>query len=284
MRTLFLILILALGLQAHETATAQTVASCPTATPGSTWNPKTQWLECSDLTYIAEPIPATVLINDMRCNHVTNICVFTWMLPAHVLPTDQTWVKTTARPNGTWVASSTLRLLSGAAPPQNCTTLVYIGKPLTVTGMAGTPDDPFPIIPLVGTVLLSFPLLPNLANQEVILGYGVAWDFSTEFGQHYFLSEQAGYYSNPITFTTDANGNIIAWNMTLRLYGGGIAGTGMTVISTQDGDTVSVTGTDPAHTGTVHFSATGTNTTPGTWICLADLIAETSSLQSQVSD
>jgi hypothetical protein len=283
MRTLFLILILALGLQAHETATAQTVASCPTATPGSTWNPKTQWLECSDLTYIAEPIPATVLINDMRCNHVTNICVFTWMLPAHVLPTDQTWVKTTARPNGTWVASSTLRLLSGAAPPQsNCTTLVYVGKPLTVTGMQGTPDNPLPIVPLVGTVLLSLPLLPNLANQGSI----VAWDFSTEFGlDGSFSSDNAGLAGNPITFTTDANGNIIAWSMTLFNHiGFGVSGVGMWITSTQAGDTVSVTGTDPAHTGTVHFSATGTNTTPGTWICLADLIAETSSLQSQVSD
>src|ERR1035441_4056332 len=110
MRKILAIAALLLGAPA---AYSQTVASCPTATPGSTWNPATQWLKCSDLTFIAEPIPATALINDMRCNHVSDTCVFTWMLPAHVLPTDQTWVKTTARPNGTWVASSTLRLPSG---------------------------------------------------------------------------------------------------------------------------------------------------------------------------
>src|ERR1019366_9446931 len=177
MKTLFIALIVALGLMAHEPASAQTVASCPTATPGSTWNPTTQWLKCSDLTFIAEPIPATALINDMRCNHVSDTCVFTWMLPAKVLPTDQTWVETTAKPKGRWVSASTLTFASAQpnTAQSNCTTLVYKGAPLTIVP-AGL-DIPMP--PLVGVIVLPAPIgLGNPGTPQTVTP--TSFDFTSE--------------------------------------------------------------------------------------------------------
>jgi len=104
------ILAIAALLLGAPAAYSQTVASCPTATPGSTWNPTTQWLKCSDLTYITQPVPTTAPVSDMRCGSTG--CVFSWQLGPQVKPTDQVWAKTTARPTGTWVGASTLTFAS----------------------------------------------------------------------------------------------------------------------------------------------------------------------------
>jgi hypothetical protein len=278
MKTLFLALILALGLLAHETASAQTVASCPTATAGSTWNPKTQWLECSDLTYIAEPIPATSLINDMRCSK--GGCVFSWMLPAKVLPTDQTWVHTTAKPAGIWVASSTLKFASAA----QCSTLIYIGAPMTITnqlGGIGPPNGapvngpPWPIgNPVVGMIQLNAPLPPSATTtypigSDVSPGAVVAWDFTSEYPP--FITGSPYYTS--VTFTTDANDNITDWNFVVEYYDflssqGGFD----SITSTPAGDTVSIA------PGAEDFEAvwlvTGISKAPGKWLCLSAFVAQ----------
>jgi hypothetical protein len=253
-------------------AYSQTVASCPTATPGSTWNPKTQWLECSDLTYIAEPVPATSLINDMRCN---GACVFSWVLPTNVLPTDQTWVKTTAKPNGEWVPSSTLKLT-----PRQCSTLIYIGAPLTITNRLGGAPPPFgaPVNgppwsignPVVGMIQLNAPLPPSatttypVGSNALTPGAVVAWDFTSEYPP--FITGSPYYTS--VTFTTDANDNITDWNFVVEYYDFLSSGGGFdSITSTPAGDTVTI---EPAGADFQQvWFVTGISKAPGKWRCLS---------------
>jgi len=106
MRNLSVAILFVCTLSAH----AQTVATCPTAVAGSAW-PAGKWMPCVPaVSYIAQPIPATAIVNDMRCP-IAPACVFSWQNPAKVLPTDQVWIKTSALPNGTWVKASTLNLV-----------------------------------------------------------------------------------------------------------------------------------------------------------------------------
>ena len=179
-----------------------------------------------------------------------------------------------------------LTLLSGAAHAQQCTTLVYIGKPLTVTGTPNA-ENPYPIIPLTGIIVLGGALQPNLVNQAITPSYDLpAWDFSSEFAHPDLTSENAGGTSH-ISFSTDSNGNITAWNMTLSVGWGGEDSAGLSAVSMQNGDTVTVNATQPLPYGnTVQISASGTNSTPGTWTCLTDLIAQATKLpttQAQVA-
>jgi hypothetical protein len=106
---------LGLALLACVSVHAQTVASCPTATAGAAWAANA-WLPCTPAaTYIAQPVPATAIINDMRCP-ATGACALSWQNSSAVLPTDQVWVQTTAAPTGTWVLASTLKLGAPITP------------------------------------------------------------------------------------------------------------------------------------------------------------------------
>jgi hypothetical protein len=92
------------------TNNGDTVANCPTATAGAPWAAGA-WLPCNGpATYIAQPVPTTALVTDMRCPipPATGACTFSWQTSAGVKSTDQVWVKSAAKPNGTWVNASTL--------------------------------------------------------------------------------------------------------------------------------------------------------------------------------
>jgi hypothetical protein len=87
-----------------------TVASCATATPGTAWAAGA-WLPCkSSMAYVAQPVAGSAPVSDMRCPvpPATGACVYSWQIAAGVKSTDQIWVKTAAKPNGTWVNASTL--------------------------------------------------------------------------------------------------------------------------------------------------------------------------------
>jgi hypothetical protein len=214
-------------------AYSQTVASCPTATPGSTWNPTTQWLKCSDLTYIAQPVPATTPVNDMHCGSTG--CVFSWQLGPKVLPTDQVWVETTAKPKGTWVSASSLKF-GGAT--QNCTRLIYIGAPQSYI-LKDNGASPSYNPPIVGIVTLTAPLVPNLTNALVT---PAAWDFSTSQEGLYSGSSLVALTSS-FVFSTDGQGNITEWDFSAS-YGTGtnptisgrVGGTSTPSIVTTGGD------------------------------------------------
>lgn len=129
------LLLSVMGFSAH----AQTAATCATAAPGTVWTPTT-FLACNGtVTYVAQPIPANNITNDMRCVAGTSTCVFSWMLASNILPTDQVWVKTTAAPNGVWVAASTLKIASTAPPIITSTaTLAWVAPTQNTDGSALT--------------------------------------------------------------------------------------------------------------------------------------------------
>ena len=117
--------ILTLGLLTPSKVEAQTVSSCPTATSGSVWS-KGEWLPCpTPVAYIAQPVPVTALVGDMR--YTSGGVVFSWQPGKSVLPTDQVWVKTTAIPAGAWVNALTLQLATAPVPH----TLQISGAPAT---------------------------------------------------------------------------------------------------------------------------------------------------------
>jgi hypothetical protein len=129
--------LIALLLLAAIPATAQTISTCPTATTGAAWAAGT-FLPCTPAaTYIAQPVPATAWVSDMRCPiaPATGSCVFSWQFPANVLSTDQVWAKTTAVPAGTWISAS-LIIFAGASPPATKAqaVLTWVAPTLTVSG------------------------------------------------------------------------------------------------------------------------------------------------------
>jgi hypothetical protein len=196
------------------------------------------------------------------------------MLPAKVLPTDQTWVKTTAKPNGTWVASSTLSLLSAAAPTINCTTLVYIGQPLTVTSQLIQPGQGAPphLPPLTGIVMQSETTIP------------LAFDFSYTYDELIYANGEGqpgnapyNFANEPVNFTLTPNSAgtaISTWNVSYEWSPQNP--NNFSVVSTQAGDTVTW---NYEYGNTVVYS----NTTPGTWECLDTLFTQLSTAQSQSS-
>lgn len=130
MNKIFIILILA-----ALPAAAQTVATCPTAIAGSAWTAG-KWMPCAQtVTFIAQPVPATTIVSDMRCP-TTGACALSWRLPATVLPTDQIWVKTTAIPAGTWIKASTLTF-APVTPPYTAPAVLAWTAPTANTD--GTP-------------------------------------------------------------------------------------------------------------------------------------------------
>jgi hypothetical protein len=253
-------------------AYSQTVSSCPTATPGTVWS-KGEWLPCSTtVVYIAQPVPATAPVSDMRCPiaPATGVCVFSWQLGPKVLPTDQVWVETTAKPKGIWDAASRLKFAS--APLLGCTTLFYQGAPfvpLTTTGPNATV-----IVPPVGTITLAEPLPANAVNLAVT---PVAWDFSSEspnLTSTSPLNTTDSGPGTPFSFSTDANGNIIGWHFFVAFAGGqpwqnfglNSSNTSGNYGTTADyvGSSTYVAGA-PSNTASIN----GNSATPGTWSCKA---------------
>jgi hypothetical protein len=253
-------------------AYSQTVSSCPTATPGTVWS-KGEWLPCSTtVVYIAEPVPATAPVSDMRCPiaPATGVCVFSWQLGPKVLPTDQVWVETTAKPTGTWDEASRLKFAS--APLLDCTTLVYQGAPITtVTPMSGYLGPGTTVTPVIGIITLSSPLPAGVTNY---VPQAVFFDFSTSYVS---LSGTPGegLWNTTAQFSTDSAGNITAWSFGVSSHPSAI--TWYSIGSTQSGDTESLESIDG---GPQQWWWTATNAAPGTWSCP---LAQYAALQAQIN-
>lgn len=113
-----------------------TVASCATAKPGAAWAAGT-FLPCTAAAiYVAQPLAAAAIINDMRCPVPSGTCAFSWQTASSVLPTDQVWVKSTASPNGTWVEASTLALTGTITTTKTAANLSWTAPTQTASGAA----------------------------------------------------------------------------------------------------------------------------------------------------
>jgi hypothetical protein len=190
-------------------------------------------------------------------------------------------VETTAKPKGIWVSASTLKFASTA---QQCTTLVYIGGPITVTNVPATiPPGYYPFTPLVGVVTLSAALTPG--TTQIVTP--IAFDFAPEDLRLILPDPNGGtaaggtHFVDPspsFSFTVNDAGVIIAWDMVIN-WNTANSGThaNININSTQTGDTIVYTDSELNYqygTG----STTATSTTPGTWICLTDLISQATKL------
>jgi hypothetical protein len=168
-----------------------------------------------------------------------------------------------------------------AAVAQQCTTLVYQGAPLTnsysINDYPMSPPIPTPA--LIGIVLLSQVLTPNQNSFQAAGNY----DFSPTVGTlgvgSGVIAPAEGSYilGSSFSFTTDGSGKITSWD-TVFSYSGDSGTMGRSIISTPAGDQLNGNIFDDT------FSAT--NTTPGTWTCLTDVLTQAAaapSAQAQVT-
>jgi hypothetical protein len=200
--------------------------------------------------------------------------VLSWQLGSKVLPTDQVWVETTAKPTGTWFSAKNVEFAS--APPiynvGNCTTLIYQGAPMTSVSGTGAPALSS-ITPVIGVITLSQALAGDLVNAPVT---AVSFDFSMTI--NLLVYPGGGNGGASASFTTDDGGNIIGWN-----FGIGASGSVYSLYtagSTQNGDTITTQDTE-APSNPVNWVAT--NTTPGKWECVGDLLAQERAAQAQIN-
>ena len=158
------------------------------------------------------------------------------------------------------------------------TTYTYQGDPLTagsvnVTPPAGTtfvdvPPNIF-VVPLTGFITLSAPLGDNLNDVSVMPTY-VA------------LNSGSPLFNGVFAFSTDGNGAIVGWSMSLNGDVGGPGGYTTTATSVdfggKGGDTAAMLTTCTAYGGPSPESficgSTGSNTTPGVWTSPASKVPE----------
>lgn len=87
-------ILLAIAFAAHS---QNTVATCPTAAPGTVWA-KGAWLPgCPNVVYAAVPLQPTAIVADMRGGSV-----FSWMLATNVQSNDGIWGKSPTQTAGVW--------------------------------------------------------------------------------------------------------------------------------------------------------------------------------------
>ena len=155
---------------------ALTVASCPTATSGTAWAAGT-WLPCTPpAVYVAPPLPAGTLINDMRC--ASTPCVFKWTNQAGILSTDQTWAKTTAAPAGQWIPASSVTWAS-SAPPYTATAIIVWVAPTQNT-------DGTPLTDLAGFNVYSGPTAASLIKVGNVAPTALTYSITVGLGTTYF--------------------------------------------------------------------------------------------------
>jgi hypothetical protein len=265
-------LAIAVALLGAPTAFAQTAASCPTAKPGGVWA-KGAWLPCSTTpVFVAQPVAARTLVSDMRCP--ASGCVFSWQLGPDVLPTDQVWVKTAAKPAGTWVKASTLQFATG--PNAQCTKFLYTGAPFTLVTTVTGPNSPSVTSPVTGSVTLVNPLpangtttfAPTLAIPSVLAGVA-SWDFSSQYAPINSTDAGGAPWDLPtFTFTT-SNGVIVSWMFTVPYFVEPDAGDSfrLSITGTVNGDTVTADRREEIFPPLGESSITGSSSSPGTWTC-----------------
>jgi len=178
-----------------------------------------------------------------------------------------------------------------AAHAQQCTTLVYAGAPITsIVNVPSTMPTPFPFTTLVGVVTLNAALVPG---TQVVTP--IAFDFAPEDARLILPDPNGGsaaggthFVSPPpsFSFTVNAAGVITGWDMVIN-WNTANSGTtaNINVNSAQSGDIITYADREMAYNYGGGASSTGSNTTPGTWACLTDLISQATKLptaQAQV--
>ncbi len=134
MRIFALLFMLLIGAYAQS----QTVASCSSAASGTVW-PIATFLPCTPAAvYVAQPLPAATIINDMRCTPGVTACAFKWTNQAGVLPTDQVWVIPAGATAGQWTAASNVKWATSTPPPPGTSTATLSWTP-PIANTDGTP-------------------------------------------------------------------------------------------------------------------------------------------------
>lgn len=158
-----------------------TVATCPTAVPGTVW-PSGQWLpSCPTVVYAPVPLPATAIVADM--GHVPTCCPLSWMLASNVKSTDQVWGKNTAFPTGQWF---------GAVPPNFV--LTTGGTGYTATAILSwtaptTNTDGTPLTNLAGYTILSGPSPTALTKLAAVAAGTLTYTAIIGVGTTYFAAQ-----------------------------------------------------------------------------------------------
>jgi len=163
-------------------------------------------------------------------------------------------------------------LCAQVALAETCTTLTYVGAPLTGVSVtySGQPGDSgIPIAsPIIGTVTLAAPLAPNLKSATVV---PASWDFSQELvgldSTSFVCSYTEGHCSK-FVFSTDAAGKIIGWDMSAQWADVDTDEAQLTFTSSSvTGDTVKSYIDDFQAPPSAQVGLAGNNSTPGTWLC-----------------
>jgi hypothetical protein len=151
-----------------------------------------------------------------------------------------------------------------------CTQLTYVGAPfasVTATASNGAANNGLPVYsPLTGVVTLSAALPANASNFTVT---PASWSFTEPAVYTPFMVSGAAApfaaQTATFTFSTDANGNITAWNISIY-YETESPLWISTVASSQAGDTVEIQFNDAA-SPLGQVTTTGSSTSGGTWTC-----------------
>ena len=155
-----------------------------------------------------------------------------------------------------------LILLSGAAHAQNCTTLVYIGKPITILEAEG--PTPLPVSLLIGTVTLSVPLPANGTTHVT----PAAWDFSAEDPSLNSVDFVSTTEPATVFWFETKNGAIVAWDVELHYD----AQPMHILVSSNTLDNIDKHLNAGGDSYIPSSSISSGSTQPGTWYCLAPLL------------
>jgi hypothetical protein len=171
-----------------------------------------------------------------------------------------------------WAVALLIPLFFAPVAAQQCTTLVYQGAPITVTGSGPLLDN---LVPLVGVVSLNQPLPVGSSSPTA------TFDFSATFPQLAGPTQTSPFTSGTFTFTTNSAGTITAWNMSLNYSTDSEQSNVYSATSTQAGDILNWD--DEIASAGGPTVGTGTNTTAGTWTCLADVTGQSAALAAIVA-
>ncbi len=155
---------------------------------------------------------------------------------------------------------------------QQCTQLGYTGAPFTTVTASANNNQPI-ASPLVGTITLAEPLPANASNYVVS---PAAWDFSTENSNYTSTNGWFAFYNNTnisFAFSTDANGNIIGWSISLYWDNGPTENFySIKTTSTNAGDAVAVQFNNTiSPSGPMQIA--GSSASAGTWSCISNMTA-----------
>lgn len=142
-------------------ATAQTVATCASATPGTAFATG-QWLPCTPPAIYLVPAQGQIVA---KLNSGSGAG---WVLSSTLLPTDYVWAETVAVPAGAWVKVSTLAF----APPYTARASISWTAPTANTDGSALTD-------LAGYKVYSG---PSATTLTVLAGVGLVLAYQSNVG------------------------------------------------------------------------------------------------------